>query len=624
MKILKTLAIVLAATVLLPTLYAQVTRTAPSHVPIRPEIPKAPRGRGDQVILERAASLERKPGQDYMVVTGDVKFSKGPMLMFCDSAHYYQDRGSMDAFGNVRMEQGDTLFVYADELNYDGPAEIAYLYSYDRQERPVRLINRDVKLETDIFTYDLYRELGFFNTRGILTDSRNRLEAIEGEYTPATKEANFYTDVHLNSRDDRDTLDIFTDTLYYNTTNHQAEFYSPTRIVNAQGVINSTQGTYNTRTEYAQLFSHSRVVTRRGTTLQGDTLVYDRQLGRGEAFGNMTLEDSVRQTMLTGDYGYYDEVVDSAFVTGRARAMEYSRGDTLYMHGRYITSVLRVDTLTRPNVVDSLPPVAYADTTHIVSAWPRVRFYRSDMQGISDSIAFVQRDSTLYMHRHPVVWSEERQIFGNQINVHLNDSTVDRAYLPDGAFTAQCLEAPDYYNQLSGKEMTAWFDGGQLRQLDVSGNVEAIFYPEENDSTINKMVTVESSFLTAWLKDQKMERLKMWPETKGTATPLYLARRSMLWLPKFEWFGDLRPTSPDDIFNIPDQMEQIMSTAPGGKPIDQVPDPRKAGQATETDSDGKAAKADSDSQAPQSHSDGPAPEATPEKQAIEQESPQTV
>ena len=390
---------------------------------IEPQIPKAKRGSNSQVILEHADKLTRTLNDEYMVVTGNVKFSKGPMLMFCDSAHYFPDLGSLDAFGNVHMEQGDTLFVYGDELNYNGPQEIAYLYA-NEMSQPVRLINRDVKLETDIFTYDLYREIGYYNTGGVLTDLHNRLTSTEGEYIPSTKEANFYSNVHLKSLRDNDTLDIYTDSLLYNNNTHTAGSNSSTQIFNRDGRIVSYDGSYNTNTEYAELFGHSRVLTKRGTTLEGDTLFYDRKLGRGEAFGNMMLIDSVRQSTLSGDYGYYDQIVDSAYVTGRAMAMEYSRGDTLYMHGRYITSVITVDTIKQPGIADSIA-VMVPDTTHIINCWPRVRFYRTDLQGLCDSMAFVERDSILHMHRNPIVWSENRQIFGNLINVHLNDSTVD-------------------------------------------------------------------------------------------------------------------------------------------------------------------------------------------------------
>lgn len=534
---------------------AEHTITAPRLQAV-PTIPNADRERGDRVILERANTLSKNEYDSFMIVSGDVEFSKGPMLMFCDSAHYYASSGSMDAFGNVRMEQGDTLFVYGDELNYDGYEEIAYLYSHD-SKKPVRLINRDVELRTDVFTYDLYSDIGYYNTGGTLTDANNHLESIEGEYRPSSKEANFYSLVHLTSLREGDSLHIYTDTLLYNTETHLAEFFSPTEIINRDGTIYSNEGTYNTDTEIADLYARSKVKTVRGTTLEGDTLFYDRQTGFGEAFGNMVLTDSVRQSTLMGDYGFYDENIDSAYVTGRAQALEYSRGDTLFMHGRYITSVIRIDTLMRE--VDSVQ-VAYADTTHLVNAWPRVRFWRTDMQGIADSLAFVERDSTLYLHRHPVVWNENQQISGNLIMVHLNDSTVDRALLPDMAFTAQELE-PDYYNQMSGKKMEVFFEEGKVRRIEVSGNVETIYFPEENDSTINKMVNTQSAFLTAWMHNNNMERMKMWPESSGQATPLYLAKRSMLWLESFDWFDDLRPRDRYDIFNVPARMEEIMQSA---------------------------------------------------------------
>jgi lipopolysaccharide export system protein LptA len=535
---------------------ATATRMADNSgkVRIAPTIPSASRAAGNRVILERAEVLHKEQFDSFMIVSGDVKFSKGPMKMYCDSAHYAPNSGSFNAFGNVHMEQGDTLFVYGDELNYDGTREIAYLYSY-LPTKPVRLINRDVKLETDIFTYDLYNEYGYYNTGGVLTDKKNRLTSVEGEYIPSTKEANFYTNVYLKSLSEKDTLDIYTDTMYYNTNSHLAEFFSPTRIYNGQGVIYSTDGSYNTETDKGELYSHSRVVMNRGTTLEGDTLFYDRKVGIGEAFGNMVLVDSAKQSTLRGNYGFYNEIQDSAYVTGRALAMEYSQGDTLYMHGRYITSIMRIDTATV--LVDSVPTLQN-DSTHVLTAWPRVRFYRSDMQGLCDSMNFIQKDSMLYMHRHPIVWSDDRQIFGNLIKVHLNDSTVDRAELPDFGFSAQKLE-DDIYNQLCGKTMVAYFDGKEMRQVDVSGSVQAIFFPEENDSTINKIVSVESSFLTAWMKNKAMERLKMWPETTGKATPLYLAKRSMLWLPKFAWYESLRPKDPDDVFVVSEEMEALMN-----------------------------------------------------------------
>lgn len=531
---------------------------------IGPTIPTAQRfDRGNRVFLERADVLHKADMDSFMVVAGNVKFTKGGMMMFCDSAHYFPDSESMDAFGNVRMEQGDTLFIYADEMNFrGGPHEIAYLYGYEG--RPVRMINRNVKLETDIFTYDLLEERGYYTTGGVLTDPTNRLTSIEGEYMPSTKEANFFHDVWLKRIDGRDTLDIYTDTLHYNTTTHVAEFFTNTDIINNQGTIRTNAGVYNTVNNRSELFARSTVRTSRGTTLTADTLWYDRPAGQARGFGNVDLVDSIRQSSLHGAYGYYDQKVDSAFFTGHAEAREYSRGDTLYIHGHYLISTLRIDTVKPEASTDSLAaqfPGVQLDSTHIIKAWPRVRFYRTDIQGLCDSMTFIQHDSTLTLDRHPIIWSDDRQIFGNRIILHLNDSTIDHALLPDQGFTAQHIE-DDYYNQLSGKEMEAWFDNGELTELNVSNSVQAIFYPEENDSTINKLVNLETANMHGWFEKRAMIKLKCWPASTGHTVPLYLAKKSMLFLPKFEWYTGLRPENPADIFYISEEMDALMEHSP--------------------------------------------------------------
>lgn len=543
----------------------------PDNTPIRPTIPTANRYQRDKVFLERADELTMREGTDYQLVVGNVEFRKGDMFMYCDSAHFYDSDNSLDAYGNVRMEQGDTLFVYADELSYNGEKELAELFASPGKK--VRLINRDVMLETDVFNYDMAINLGYYNVGGVLTDRQNRLESIEGEYSPDSKDANFYGQVHLNSRSQKDTLDIYTDTLLYNTGTHIAELVCYSKIINAQGTIFTSSGTYNTNDGVADLYDRSLVVTRTDKTLTGDTLFYDRKRGYGEAFGNMVMTDSVKKTTLKGDYGFYNELTDSAFVTGHALGMEYSGQDTLYMHG---------DTIRAFRVINEIPAdslrAAYADTTHYVVVNPRVRFYRVDIQGLCDSLTFVQRDSMMYLDIHPIVWSGERQIFGNTIEVHFNDSTADWANLPRFGLMAESIE-DGFYNQLSGKVMKAYFENQDLKHLDVSGNVQAIFLPQESDSTYNKIFNVESSFLAADFNNRQLEKMKLWPQTNGTGTPLYLAKKSLYYLPQFKWYGNLRPTSSDDVFNYPDGMAELFA----------VPDPterhRSVAPAPAADSD---------------------------------------
>ena len=520
------------------------------HVKIGPTVPGANRYQEGKVFLEHAdllhyeqmpvsADAEEQPEQ-FQVLNGNVVMRKGDMFMYCDSAYFYEESNSFDAFGNVRMEQGDTLFVYADELNYDGASELAILYAdFGKQ---VRLINKDVKLETDVFNYDMFNEVGYYTNGGVLTDKQNKLTSVAGEYHPDTKDAYFNYNVHLRSLQNADTLHIYTDSLDYNTATHLAKIVSKSEIVNSDGVIYSTSGIYNTDTGVGDLYKRSLVVTKRGSTLTGDTLFYDRTKGFGEAFGGVIVTDSARQVSLFGEYGFYDEIADSAFVTVRALAKEYSRGDTLYLHG------------------DTINAYTEPDSTKVTNAFHKVRFYRSDMQGICDSLSMTDRDSIMYMYRHPVVWSEERQIFGNVIYLHLNDSTIDWARLPQFGFTAEHI-AEDCYNQLSGTDLTAWFNDSTLRRLYVEGNVQLIMFPMENDSTYNKYVQTESSYMDSYYNLNSVDSIHFWPETTTKVVPLYLARKNSYFLPKFAWYEDLRPWSPEDVFNVPQAMIDLINSA---------------------------------------------------------------
>ncbi|MCH5319268.1 MAG: LPS export ABC transporter periplasmic protein LptC [Paramuribaculum sp.] len=524
---------------------------------IKPVIPTANRYEAGKVFLEHADSWsydEQKdiaPEDQYQVLVGNVVFRKNDMFMYCDSAYFYENSNSFDAFSNVRMEQGDTLFVFADELNYDGSTELATAYA--NAGKKVRLINRDVTLTTDVFNYDLEQNFGYYNVGGVLTDKKNRLVSMEGEYYPDTKDAYFNYDVKLTSLNGKDTLLITTDSLIYNTGTHIADIVAPTKIVNSDGTIFSHSGNYNTETGVGDLFDRSLVVTNRGNTLTGDRLYYDRKKGYGEAFGSMIITDSARQVSLFGDYGFYNEIADSAFVTGRALAKEYSRGDTLYLHADTIYSYME-----------------HEDSTNVMNAFRKVRFYRSDIQGVCDSLSSTERDSILRMYYHPIVWSDERQVFGNVINVHVNDSTVDWARLPQFGFVAEHI-AEDCFQQISSSDLTIWFNDSTINQVYGDGNVMLIMFPMENDSTYNKYAYVESSIMDAYFKDNDIESVHFRPETTSKVVPLYLAKKNSYFLPKFAWYETIRPTYPMDVYNIPQEMIDLFNTeAPAPDLIDKT------------------------------------------------------
>lgn len=500
---------------------------------IKPQVPKADRNQKNKVFLEYADELlaDENLTPDFQVLRGNVKFRKEGMLMYCDSAYFYGNTDSFDAFGNVKMEQGDTLFVYADELYYNGIEEFAKL------RNNVKLENRNVTLFTDSLDYDMVDNLGYYFEGGKIVDEQNELSSVYGQYEPDTKNAEFLYDVDLVN----EKYVMHTDTLHYNTNSKIANIVGYTTIVSDSNIIYTSKGWYNTSEEKASLYNRSLIVGKNNEKLTGDTVFYDRNLGYGEAFGRMELTDSVHSTILDGDYGYHNEKENYSFATKRARAREFSNSDTLYLHG------------------DTIKTYLDSDSMRIMTVSPKVRFYRVDLQGVCDSMAMEERDSVLRMFKHPIIWSEARQIFGNRIDVHFNDSTVDYAELPNSAFVAEHL-GEIYYNQLAGKKMKAYFIDGEMRKLDVDGNAMVLMLPMENDSTYNKYVTVEGSFLTMWLKPkQEVEKINMWPQPTGRAVPLYLAKKKQLYLPGFQWYDAIRPKNPEDIYVIPKEMLELLN-----------------------------------------------------------------
>ena len=505
---------------------------------IKPQIPGANRYQPGKVFLENADSLtaSEPTSTEYQVLHGNVRFRRGDMYMFCDSAYFYEKTSSLDAFGHVRMTQGDTLTVNAEILHYYGDQQYAEL------RRNVRLENRSTTLFTDSLDYNLTTDEGYYLYGGTIVDNRNNIElrSREGRYDMRTKDANFYTDVILIN--DKDNYQMRTNHLRYNMHTHQATITSETTIVSDSGTIVTSNGRYNTSINDATLYDRSLVRAKKGETLTGDTVYYNRNRNYGWARGDVEITDPNNKVILNGDYGEHHGETRYSYVTGHARAREYSQDDTLYVHA------------------DTLLTLIEYDSIRVVKALNYSRFYRSDLQGVCDSLIVSQADSILNLYHHAVLWNENRQISGEEINIHLNDSTADWATLPQRGLVVEHL-GENYYDQLTGKSMKAFFADKELRRLEVDGNVTVIMYPQEDDSTYNKMVNAEASYLRLWLKPkQEIDKITMWPDVSGSVTPLYLAKRQQMFLPQFVWLDALRPRSPEELEPISEPLREYMNS----------------------------------------------------------------
>ena len=472
------------------------------------------------LIHSNTLSFDKAVKPDAQILNGDVCFRHDSSYMYCDSANFFEQTNSLEAFSNVRMEQGDTLFVYGDYLFYDGNTQVAYL------RENVRMENGQVTLFTDSLNYERIPNIGYYFEGGLIVDSLNQLSSFYGQYSPETKLAVFNDSVQVENPD----FTLYSDTLHYDTESKVATILGPSVIVSDSGTIHTSRGWYDTVNNTSLLLDQSQVESGE-KILIGDSIFYNRDTGMGEVYGNMSLIDTAQHVTLQGEYGYYNEQTGYAFATDSARFLEYSQGDTLFLHA------------------DTLQMVTVDSVYREIKAYYGVRFYRIDMQGVCDSMQFNTRDSVLYMYTEPVLWNEQYQLYGDTIAIYMNDSTIEYAHVIQFAFAAQHVDS-SYYNQLKGNDLKAYFEGQAVHQIDVAGNAESIFYPLEKDGAKVGMNETKSGFLTIWVKDNKLDKLKIWPSPVGSMTPIPDLKPDQKMLKDFYWFDYLRPKNRDDIYEV--------------------------------------------------------------------------
>lgn len=486
------------------------------------------------VELRQADELIKPANKNIQILKNNVIFFHEGAFMYCDSAYLYEQSNRFEAFSNVEIDQGDTIFVYGDYLHYDGDTKLA------RLRDNVRMEDQQATLYTDSLNYDRMQNLGYYFDGGMLVDEQNELTSFWGQYNPDNKEALFSDSVELVNEQ----YTIFADTLKYNTFTKIADILGPSTIVSDSGYIHTTRGWYNTITDDSQLLDRSTVYSSNNDkSLTGDTIYYNRASGFGTVHGNMFLQDTARKVILQGDYGYYDEKTEFALATDSALAIEYSQKDSLFLHG---------DTLTM--LTDSV--------NREVRAYYNVRFYRSDLQGVCDSMAYISQDSILYMFDEPILWHETNQVIGEEMNIYLNDSTIDKVHIKNYAFSIQDRQKDSQYNQLKGRDMNVFFRNGELHHILVEGDAQSLYYLEEDDGTIIGLNKTQSAYLSMDIEKNELQKLKLWSSTTAETNPLNLLEPEDKQLDGFIWYKNIRPLNKLDVFRKPVKEETEKRPSP--------------------------------------------------------------
>jgi lipopolysaccharide export system protein LptA len=287
-----------------------------------------------QINILHAESMEAPyPGMspDGIRLLGNVLLRHEDVVMQCDSAHRFANTNMVFAYGNVHINQGDTLHLYGDRIIYYGNRR----YAEVRQN--VRLMDNETTLTTEYLDFNLRDEYGYYPSGGVVINGDNRLESIKGYYFTNQKLFYFQDSVRITNPD----YIISSDTLRYNTVTEVVYFLGPTTIIGDQVNIYCENGWYNTKTDIAQFNENARVANN-NQVLSADSIYFDNRNGLGEAFLNISVTDTIENIVIKGNYGWFMRDPEQVFVTDRALFIQFMENDTLYMHADTLRSWVQV------------------------------------------------------------------------------------------------------------------------------------------------------------------------------------------------------------------------------------------------------------------------------------------
>ena len=430
-----------------------------------------------QIINSDFTYFDQKLFPDIRRLVGNVKFEHKGAIMSCDSAWYYIYDNRFKAFNNVKINQGDSIFLNGERLNYDGKTKQAIVYD------DISLKDKNMLLTTDQLNYSLETNIASYYYGANIVNGDNTLTSKKGKYLSDTKFLIFKDSVVLNNP----SYIIECDTLHFHSTKEIAYFYGPTTIKSDENLIYCENGWYNTITDISQ-YNKNAFLNNGQQTLSGDSMFYDRNNGYGIAINNVEILDTINKYTIYGHKAEYFERSDSSIITENPLLISELDDDSLFLHSD--TIVANLDSLKYRQII----------------AYTGVKFFSQNLQGKCQELFYFMRDSTIHMFNSPVLWSTDYQLTAQHMVLFLKDERLDRLEMQKDAFITS-KDSMDLYNQIKGKHTIGFFKDNDLHKLFVDGNGQATYVIKDEFEKVSGINTVSCSQMNIYIEDKEIDRI---------------------------------------------------------------------------------------------------------------------
>ncbi len=459
-------------------------------------------------------------------VIGDVIFVQNETTIYCDSAIFNRARNSIEAYGKIKITEGDSVTVTALRLTYDGNLKVAYL-----RRNVIFTKLETAQLFTDFLDFDRKNNKAKYFNNGKLVDTTNVLTSNKGYFDLNTNIASFKTDVVGVNKD----YTMRSDTLQYNSNNKTFYFQAHTVLEDKEGGKGLYEsGVYDTRKKQSDLMQGD--FQSPSYRIRGTRLVFDEMRKYYKAKGSVIMTSKEENMNIYGDDGYYDKKNGISKVYGHAYVERVTdEQDTIFISADTLLSVESTDPKKK-----------------LLLAYHHVKIFKNDLQGKADSLVYVSRDSTIYFFRDPVLWANDNQMTADSIRILLENKQISRIYMVSNSFVAS-IDTLANYNQIKGRRMTAYFRGKQLHHVNVVGNGESIYFAlqekinetegkKEKFTIVSGMNKIICSNMKINFKEGKVNNISFYIKPDASFIPPHELKKDEILLKGFSWRGTDRPT----------------------------------------------------------------------------------